>query len=668
MPRDFYNSLDTVNLGPENFREDLEFDQDGKLEGLTDALNATADISNLFVLENFERQNKQAQDQEDELYTKARELKRGIYEAGIAGDSKTELQFQAALEDLKKAERQGAITGANGAIRQEALLKNYVNRYPHLEESFRKSYSSTRARAEASKEQFEDPIEAGMDSLIKEATSQGYTVAQWLSIKTAQQDLELQTKRLQMKSMLGQQIEDDVNLEFENNVIPLAVADAQRTLTGLVQYANQKGIEFDGNKFKADFILAGKRAAGQVAARLNDIVKRSPAPDASLSRTFIDDKRREVEKVYEDIVASGVFDSYDTLSSMERGLKIGSIQGLKELAKFSPLLAELVRLNPKEGYELIYKDFNKIFEEYKKGRTDFAKILIQNNPNGLDAARVKYQLDVINRWGGKELAADYRSFVEDGAPPAPTGDPDVDAGKVSILAQTVLGSPSTTSQQKTQAVRGALEAEKLNSKEFIGPSPVWFRNPVRLNALRNNPEAAKIMDDEIESSAAAAAQAIAANVQAQSELYFSPRYEEEPDNEPWKIYKSPIGFGVGGPFELAGFAQNPDGSRKAPKSGGYRVAAGGTGARAAFVSPVANHVQALNDMYWTYRSIHGLTEANRWAEQVLAASAGSTAERMEGVFKDANTGQVFQRDQEGNMVELKAAGEKLDANPEIADQ
>jgi hypothetical protein len=603
MPKNFNDSIGTPQVGPGSFRETAYVDAGGDLEGLDKALAGAADLSNDIVLNSFNKSAEAEVAAQEEKYSRARALKRGVYDAALAKDEKAELEFQSKLEDLKIAERQGAISGSNSQIRQDTVLKNFVNRFPHLEDKFRKSYSGTRERADAARSQFEDPIEAGQDALIKEANAEGLSVTALLEIKRKEREAKVRLRSAEEKARFGLSIEDDIDDIFNSTLIPLTLASAQRSIAQTVENYRRTGTEYDANKIKADFIFRGELEAGAASQGLNDIIRTVGGKDAVLSREFRDSRVNQVRKVYADIANSGVFDSFDTLNSMERGMKIGTIQGLKALAKFSPLLAEAVKLDPKNGFEFVFKGFNDTLEVYKKGRRADLQNLRDKNANPIDSARLEYQIAVIDQWGQGELANDYTGFVRDGVAPPTSGDPEIDAAKTSILTKSVLGSSKVPPEQKTKAATAAIKAEQQYSKpgEYIGPSLVWYKDPVRAKVLQSDKTVQKEMTTAIDNSVVAMT-VNKDNAELGKALIFAPQRDREDVNAPEKVYR------FGGPFsaESAMVAENVGRSAN-------------LGLNPLDASPIGRNVKALNTMYWIRRKMFGPVDAENWAFEVLAA-------------------------------------------------
>ncbi len=610
MPTNFNNQLPTVQVGPGSFREQAYVDSTGDLDGLPKAFEEAAEASSDVVLSFYKLDETKAAAKQEEMYSKARKLKRNIYEAALAKDQKAELEFTAQLEDLKIAERQGAISGTNSSVRQETVLKTYINRFPHLEDKFRTLYSSTRSSAQASKEQFEDPIEAGVDAAIKEATAAGMTVGAYLNMKRAQTQLEFDMKNLEFKAKLGQFLEVDIDQTFQTSLVPLAVSSAQQFLKAGVQEFTNNGLDYDGNKAKADFIARGKLEAATAVGALYQLAKKSNNPNAQISRQFLEERRAQIEKVFTDIAASGVFDSFDSLKSMQRSMEIGSIRSLQELGKFSPVLAEIAKRNPEQAGEIIFKDFSRSLELYKKGRRDLLSALGDSATNAIDAARLKYQLAIIDQWQGNELAMDWKNFVDAGTFQS-TGDPGVDAAKLSVMVQTVLGSDKTTPEDKANGVKAAIEAEKTHSDKEFAPSPVWYKDPVRRKVLQTNEKAKADFTKTLDN---AAADMVTSSLQELGDsLVFAPQPEFEDPRQPWKFYSN------GGPFG-------------APKATGVdkSVATGFSAKEAAS----RNTTKKLNQMYWSYRMMYGRAAAERWAFQIVDETKAVKEEREAAAEKE----------------------------------
>lgn len=611
MPKNFNVSNNTVSVGPRSFTEQAYVDDEGDLTGLDKTLESAAALSSDLVVASFNKKSEASVEAQEEMYSKARQLKRQIYDAGLAGDQQAELQFQSQLEDLKIAERQGAINGTNSQVRQETLLKSYINRYPHLEDRFRKAGSATRARAEASRSQFEDPIEEGIDQVVKEATAAGMTVGAYLNVKKEQQAAELDLKDIELRSKLGVSIENDVDNLFQSKIVPLSMASFQRFIAQSVENYSQKGIEFDANKAKADFLFRAQQEASIISSEIYNIVKASPNPNATLSREFVEAKRQQILSAAKQVADSGVFESFDTLNSMKRAMEIGTQQGLRDLAKFSPLLAEMVKLNPKDGFDFVYKDFAKTLETYRAGRRAQLKQLASSSAaDPITSSRLNYQISVIDAWGQGELAKDVTDFTELGTPPVSSGDTGVDAAKTSILTKSVLQSTVMDKDQKANAVKAALDAEDRarTPLDAPGPSSIWYKDPTRRRVIQTNEKARAEITKRIDNAAAVLFDRDLSKLDSGfGGLQFAEDLERENPEKPWESYPN------GGPFGAP--------SNQAKSSRG--VGAGGRPSAApVMVAGPLSDVQSgpiggLNRMYWAYRYANGREEANLWARDLI---------------------------------------------------
>src|SRR5690606_22025405 len=132
MPQQFTGTVESptdLQFGADEF-----VDASNSLEGLSEGARALADLSGHFIRKNLQEdllaEEANAENRESEL----RRLKQEWYQAADRRDEEQVNNFGQQIEELIIAERQGAISGSNASIRKEALLRSYINRFPHREE------------------------------------------------------------------------------------------------------------------------------------------------------------------------------------------------------------------------------------------------------------------------------------------------------------------------------------------------------------------------------------------------------------------------------------------------------------------------------------------------------------------------------------------------------
>src|SRR5690606_34772087 len=101
----------------------------------------------------------------------------------------------------------------NASIRKEALLRSYINRFPHREEELQQIYSAhRRALQESRATKPSDPFEEAYDDIIKEAVARGKTPIQVLEDRQKADANQRTLQDLQVKAALGADIAPEVKL------------------------------------------------------------------------------------------------------------------------------------------------------------------------------------------------------------------------------------------------------------------------------------------------------------------------------------------------------------------------------------------------------------------------------------------------------------------------
>lgn len=607
MADKFAGGVETpVNL---KFGDDQFVDSSNPLEALPGAAKALSEGTGLLATRKIQGVFDDQLNAEKDYYTKARAAKIGLWQAGVDGDEAAVKQYSEQLMDLKIAEKQGLISGSNSQIRQETLLKQTINRYPHREEEIRRMYSSTRARAQAEREQFKDPIEEGMDQMISRAYAAGRSPAQQIDFERAADNYTLFKQNAEMRATIGTDLQNEFSEMIDKRFSVMAFAEVGNWLNVTRQQFEQDPsmtIEMAKGQFeqlKAQVLLGYQRT-------VNDIVRNSPNPDAVLSRDFVTSKRSEVAKMLDDM--SSQITSMDQLVAKQRMMEWGKQLGYEKLMKYDALVAWMVVSNPEKGAAFVFEDWDKTERILRNGGVSELNVLIQNS-TGAEKTRLQFQRDMILGWNGLSQAQYFDDILGRGTVPESTGFPEVDAQRVNAVASTALNSKNATPEMKTNAAKGALAAEKLYSKsgEYVGPSGVWYKDPARRNALRSDPEFQAQMKTEIDNSAAALLENITSS-EAAASISFGRQGEMEDPNKPWALYSQ------GGPFmSVKSTAQDFN------KLNSTMLVVGG----------LNKAIIGLNHMFWIKSIMEGPAAAENWAMSALKEAQAVEEEAKEAEAK-----------------------------------
>lgn len=649
MPKQFTGSVDA----PANLRFGAnEFvDDSNSLEQLPAAAKALATASTNLVLHSFADQQNAEITKQDELYSEARTAKQGMYDSALAGDTAAVNEYASKLSDLKVAERQGAISGTNSQIRQETLLKSYINRYPHLEETIRQQYSSTRARAQSEREQFKDPIEAGMDALLERSYAAGRNPARQIEFEQGKADLEMKKEMLTYNSMLGTNIQPDVDVLFENQGRLGAVMDVQNYISQLVNDSVASGREISADEAKAGLRTRAELYKRDWRIYLSDIISKSKTPEAVLSKEYVDGKLSEIDKIFND--QASMIDSVDTLNALARASEISKHRTLNEIAEIHPVFGMLARLSPNTIGEVVFDRFSERKRIFLNGGMSALQIEKEKS-TGIDSALIDFQIPLFGTYkkDGKAQARDLETSFQRGAALQPSGSTQLDAARVGLVTSTVLESGTAfDEEQKANALRSAVESEKQLSRpgEYFAPSHTFYTNPARAQELRENPRAKMEMTQTLENDAPG----IVANVRDPVELgalFFKPQMEAEANNArshsrasktPWDLY--PAGGPWGSSLIPASQAMPPQmastwlgrisrGAQNHPGGTGLATPTGRAPLRQS--GGIGVIIGALNNDYWIWRNMHGAASAEAHARDIMEEINKSMKEMTEPA-KDA---------------------------------
>lgn len=585
MPKQFVGSVD-ANIRSSSVEPYVN--TEGTLGGLPAAAKLAAQVSTGLVLDSVKSGFEEDESRQDELYSQARKLKRGIYDAAVSGDEATINDFTTKLEDLKIAERQGAITGTNGQIRKESMLRTYINRYPHLEEQIRRQYSSTREAAQSAREQFKDPIEEGIDQLLTRSTAAGRSPAQQLDLENKIQDYTFKKQALEYKAALGVDIQDDM-IEAFNPYVVVAHEGLQTFLSALVRSGAESG------DLNAEMIAGRIDAAAGVAENaayeeMISILRRSPHPDATMTPDFIKGQVGRIRKLYEDAKSS--ITGLDSLKLMSRQLEFSKQFGINQVAQYDPLLGLLMQVSPDSAGPFILNNWAPVKNAYVKGGLSRLKAQM-DVAQGAPKVQLGLQMDYLNKWAkGPEAVADYKASIE-GGPIETSGNATVDAVRVNTITNSTLQSdlPDDT---KVKIAQSALSFEErmLSPGEYAPPSAAWYKDKDRITAL-NKPKFAISMTKTVNSYVAGFIEQNN-DLNSLGQITYSVNAEAEAKyrDAPWRAYSN------GGPVSLT--TERIPTADNMPMNDKTRV-----------------DERNINDAYWIYRAMHGTREADTWVHNLL---------------------------------------------------
>lgn len=600
MPKEFTGSVDApsnMRFGADNF-----VDTTNPLESLPEAANLLAKTSHGLVLQGLNKQISEEEKNTDEFYSQARKLKRNIYDSAQAQDDEAVAKYSSQLEDLKIAERQGAISGSNSQIRQESLLKSYVNRFPHLEEDIRQLYSSRRTQAQAQREQFKDPIEDGIDALIEEGVKTGRGTAGQIEWQQAKDGWESMKQQFEMRAAIGADVANEVGVAFDQNVSMMVFDEATRWIHAAGSMSQG---DFNSETAKSLFNQMKVTRVLQAEQELMDIVKRSPNEDAVLSRDFVNSKKKEIADIFDQLAPQ--LDSYDTLKNYTRAMEIGKIEGIQAVMKMNPVVGFLLQLAPEKAGEIAFKDWDanlKAAQSRGLGILDIYQQRFSAAGDSVSSNRVAFQRMLIKDYLPHQQAADMQAMFEHGTPPQRSGDDFVDGVRLNAVVDTAVGSKNLDPKHQASAAGAALDAESQWSKpgDYVAPGSGWYKNPQRAEFARKNPEFKKKLTTTINNTTPGVLDNFGDVTELQS-VNFVVQAEQEvaAGAQPWKAYQN------GGPFSSSFQVE-----AYAPKKGEKPRDPGA-------IRSMQNHVVAgLNNSYWNMRNMYSPAEAEAWALKVLA--------------------------------------------------
>lgn len=607
MPSNFNKTL-ASSPAPENSAQPFVNTSGNPMLGvLAPALQAAQVGLDTYNLNKFQNELGGLQDQQDASDTQKRELMLKMKEAADQKDKASELQYQSRYRDIVTAEQQNKISGNHAAILQEKVLKEYINRFPHLETQFRKVGSSVRTRnAAVSMNSTDDPEQAGIEQAMKTSRAEGYT-----SLTDYWQDkqLEISNKRLASSLATGnnmyQQISkytNDVLTPNLNNYLYGIVGKAMESPEGVMGDQLSATIKSYGDMYIQQHFYGILDSAIKYAAINPDGTADPAKMQAQLSRENIDGIKKQLDDVVQNV--AGLATSQDTLKTLQWANKVKTERTLEEIGQIDPLLSYMIQSHPDSQ---LVKDLpNKVYEisnMLRSGRTDAVQALRQQAQQAGDATSMfqyEFAMYTINRLGAKDYAANVRNFADGVSPSTPfVGNPHVDAA----IAEGSIATASATGDQNLEAAtaKGILEQEKQVYPNE-GLSSAWYKNPTFRKTLTN-----KAFKTELDTEVNNAATGIVNDIGERGRTINLNTSILPTTSSPWEQ------FPQGGPFEVSAAE---DKAAKAASSAAKSMPFGGA-ALAMTPDDLPSKVAKLNDGYWAMYYMYGKTRADNWAKEVL---------------------------------------------------
>ena len=647
MPQQFTGTVESptdLQFGADEF-----VDASNSLEGLSEGARALADLSGHFIRKNLQEdllaEEANAENRESEL----RRLKQEWYQAADRRDEEQVNNFGQQIEELIIAERQGAINGSNASIRKEALLRSYINRFPHREEELRQIYSAhRRALQESRATKPSDPFEEAYDDIIKEAVARGKTPIQVLEDRQKADANQRTLQDLQVKAALGADIAPEVEANFDTNVLPRLHDVMFGIIDEEYQAAVQGTRDVDVNNVKRKLEAVRNTAIHQTAQTLNALVAQSSEPGATLPLEVRKAQIAKINQMFDNMLP--LVDNVDSLKAMGRNLEHLKHKVMGELMQVDPILRMLIAVGAVDwAGKLLAENYPQVATMAATMGPAGVRAFIDNAPTPLERNRRIFQARAMGiDYSPEERAEDLRGVLMNGTPPAQTGDPVVDAGRLIQNTYPIIQSKHTPPEAKRNAGTAILEAEKRETT-YLAPGAHWYKDKKLLSLLQGSPELAARMEEELVGATANVTRQMAELGDEVGSLTFAPQLEAESQNHsrPWKAYPN------GGPFTLS-LQRKPvkispfSKETYTPKSTPNRA---NVDSQALAQLPIIGDLMSfspsaqahaiedtLNNMYWLIRGMQGVQVAEQWAEQVLAQrdadlavqEEARTAEEAEG--------------------------------------
>jgi hypothetical protein len=390
MPTQFTGNVDTptsLQFGANEF-----VDTSSSLEAQQEADKALLAASGAMVERKLTNDILAEAAAEESRYAEIRKTKRALYDAADNKDEEQVQKFTKQLEELTIAENQGAISGGNASIRKETLLRSYINRFPHREEQIRQLYSSTRRQiAESRAAKVTDPLEAGIDDVLKEAVSRGTTPQAVLEYRQYQDFMQRAATDAQYNAALGVDVAPQIEEAFDTKAMPIFYADAAEYVQRAMLTAQQAGTDVDAQTVKRSLELMKQGARMKISQTINNILAASPEPGATLSQDFRKAQLDKVDQLYDGIIAQA--ENVDSLKAYARGLEHQKNKTIADLRRVDPMLRGMIDIGAVEyAAKFLAEDYPAVASVlFTQGRAGL-EALMRNAPTPMERNRLKLQI------------------------------------------------------------------------------------------------------------------------------------------------------------------------------------------------------------------------------------------------------------------------------------
>lgn len=615
MPKQFTGSVEPpkdMQFGANSF-----VDSSNSLEGLQEGAKALAGTTGTLVLRKLQSDLMSADDAEQSHADDVRRTKRKVYDAAQSGDQQAVDKFSKQLEDLTIAENQGAISGTNASVRKESLLRSYINRFPHREEEIRQTYSSTRAALQAGRAQkVSDPFEEGLDDVLKESVAKGKSPIAVLEDRQHNDFMQRAVIDFQYQANLGKSVEGEFEQAFDTHAMPVFYSQATDYITMAMSMANEGNGDIQAMTIKRNLEMQKAAALNKVSGTINNIVAAGTNNEYGapvMSSEFRAAQAKKVADMYDGFIKYA--DNIDTLTQYKQGLDYLKYQTLSQLRQTDPMLRALIDMGQGEwAGKYLAEDYPKVaMVRFTQGKAGI-RALLNNTTNPMEKNRLKLQMQMLDNVNGEDTALDLQNIIKHGAPPVATGDPYVDAVRLSALTDSLANSPDTPPEVKDNAGTAIIEAEKADAG-YLALGAHWYKNPSHLQLLSKSEPLKARVREELTGSMATLTKEISADPHVGNSLHFAVDLERDSKEHkfPWKAYKT------GGPWS----------SQVVEKAGDVPIDPRLT-SQYEPVETAKPIVNALNNAYWIIRRIDGAPAAEEWANQIFQQQEEDKKKAAEG--------------------------------------
>jgi hypothetical protein len=615
MPKQFVGSVEPpkdMQFGADSF-----VDRSSNAEAIAATGKALNQVGSTLINKSLRDQIVAADAQEQSQYAEVQKKKRQLYEAADRKDQVAVDKFTKELNDLTIAENQGAISGTNASIRKESLLRSYINRFPHREEELRQTYSTTRAALQAGRARMvNDPFEDGIDDVIKESVMKGKSPIQVLEDRQHADFMARAQLDFQYQVSLGKSVEGELEQAFDQHAMPRFYAQATDYINMAFRQAQtQGGGDVQVETIKRNLELMKSAAMSHVSETINAIAGARRTDEEGMpimSAEFRSAQAKKVADLFDGLIKNA--DNVDTLKQYQRGLEYLKYDTLANLRKVDPMLRALIDMGQGEwAGKYLAEDYPRVAAvRFTQGKAGL-QALMDNAATPMERNRLKLQMMMLDNVG-EDAPMDLENIVKRGAPPVSTGDPYVDAVKLSAYTDSILKSQNAPTEVKDNAGAAILETEKQDSS-YLGPGAHWYKNPIHRQTLRASEPLKARMREETISMLATVSRKLKEKPELAATLMFAPNLEADmlQPKAPWKAYRT------GGPFTIQGDETNPanvdfEEASRMPVFG-------------PMVPDDKVILDTLNNAYWTIRMMDGAAKAEDWAAQILAQRDADAEEK-----------------------------------------